>query len=963
MVGESRRTAAVIPASDGLVGRARERVLLLDAIRSAATGRGSVVVLQGEPGVGKTRLTAAAVAAAAPQLNVVVAECFEGEQAMPFRCWSEVFRTLGPAEDPLRAILANISTDAGTPDRLESDDDSDLGRLRLFDRILVLLQERTAEQPWLLVLEDLHWADGSSLGLLRHIARRVRRLGLVILATYRDSEVSAGHSLKAMEAEIRERRLGEVLRLTGLSPQETAELASAHGLPPADEAAARLLQVRTGGNPFFIEELVRHLRERAEDGGGSLKGGEAPAVPPAITDVLRSRLAKRSAECRAALAAAAILGHDFGTAAVDAIRGLVPGSSSAGLREASAARLLDGAGPDLYRFTHALVQETLLAELPAEEARTLHLGAAALLETRGAHPAAIARHYRLALSAGHVAPLIQHSKAAILSAADSLAPDESRELFWQTLDALDTIGVDRLARARFLGDILPPIFQRVGLNPEGLHALATGAAEELLAAEDGQAASMFVVAYWPLVIQDSLVDADPLKGLELMQKVRDLTGDPYAIACDAHAPFALFMTANDDEVPAIAARLRARSDFPGARVGATICDAAFAANRGRTAAALSSFRQAWEQTTVIPPSLAPAIVGQGGFAARWAAEVWMRFRAPALECELAERELPLKRQHATALRNLRLVREVARRERGQPSSTFADLARNDPFRPDWPHLRSLNLAFREGRWTEAFETASAVLPRIQPAAREPRSMLAEQLAEWRRHWDPAGAHGLLAPWQFEHGLPLIRVSAHALAGLIAAEAGDFESVRGHAASARSAMSPGDDWLGLGARVALLEAVCCTVDGDDAAATEQFASALREFRRVRHPWDEADALYVFGAVLCLLGRPHEAANHFRNAVEILNRIEAPEVFLQRVEQRAGWGRRQPVRTDPFARLTSRESEVLSLLIDGRSNREIAAALVVSEATVATHVRHLLEKSGTSNRTEAAALALRSGFRHH
>ncbi len=942
----------------GMVGRSRELGQLQRAIESVSARIGSVAVVRGEPGVGKSRLVREATARAGG-VAIAYAECFEGEQRMPFRCWREIFGALGIDDDEADRVLSG-SAGGSAADRLADDDDSDLARLRAFDAIVALVRAKTGLRPWVLVFEDLHWADPSSLGLLRHLVRRARGLGICIVATYRHSEVPPEGAVSRMELEIRERRLGEIIDLAGLSTAESLQLARARGLPEFDEDPSAVLHERTGGNAFFIEELVRHLRDNEASPHAARPIQDLYSLPPAVSDVVWSRIVRRSAGCIAALRAAAVVGLEFDARAIEEMLEPQPEGFDAALREAKRAGLVSGAADGSFRFVHALVRETVLGQMDAATSRQLHLAAASLLESRGAAPEILTGHYRLAHCREHAQELMKHATVAILAAANSQASDESREMFELVLRELDSLAIEPLTRARFLAGVLPPIFQRVGLSPDGLHDLALGAAEQLFAAGDEDAASMFVVAYWPLVISDSLVDTDPVKGLELMQKVRDLTGDPYAISCDAHAPFAHFMMAEDSGVPAIAARLRARSDFPGAGAGAILCDAAYAANRGRTDAASSGFQRAWEQTIAISPSLAPAIVGEGGLSARWAAEVWMRFRAPARECELAERELPLKRQAASALKNLRLVREVARREQGHSGASFSELTFNDPFRPDWPHLRLLNLAFREGRWAEAFETGIGVLPRIQPAALDPRSMLAEQLAEWRRHWDPAGARSLLASWQFEHELPLVCVSAHSLAGLIAAELGDVDAVRRHARRARAAMTPGDDWLGLGARVELLEAVCCAAGNDDGAA-ERLAAALCQFQRLQHPWDEADALHIYGTVLARLGRAGEAATHFRTALTILRRIGAAEAFVQRVQDGGGIEHPlAPAAGRPFAQLTSREADVLMLLMEGRSNREIAAALVVSEATVATHVRHVLEKTATANRTEAVALALRHGF---
>lgn len=173
----------------------------------------------------------------------------------------------------------------------------------------------------------------------------------------------------------------------------------------------------------------------------------------------------------------------------------------------------------------------------------------------------------------------------------------------------------------------------------------------------------------------------------------------------------------------------------------------------------------------------------------------------------------------------------------------------------------------------------------------------------------------------------------------------------------------DDWLGLGARVELLESVVALVDGEDEASRRLFDVSTANMRRVEHPWDEADAHFVYGKALTYLERSRDANQHFEAVLAILTRIQAAEPFLSRV--RSAMPEVRTKGTSPSPRratdqLSAREEEVLALIVEGRSNRDIAATLVISEPTVATHVRHILEKTGTANRTEAAAFALRSGL---
>jgi DNA-binding CsgD family transcriptional regulator len=179
----------------------------------------------------------------------------------------------------------------------------------------------------------------------------------------------------------------------------------------------------------------------------------------------------------------------------------------------------------------------------------------------------------------------------------------------------------------------------------------------------------------------------------------------------------------------------------------------------------------------------------------------------------------------------------------------------------------------------------------------------------------------------------------------------------------------DDWLGLGARVRLLEALVALAGREFDEALQSLDEAITDMRRVEHPWDEADAHYLFGTVLRDVGEPALAAKHFSEALAIYERISAAEPFIARVlaawpsgidgpRKANGDASRSP--RENGSALSEREAEVLRLLVQGHSNRRIAETLVISEPTVATHIRHILEKTGTANRTEAAAWAVREGL---
>ncbi len=929
-----------------LVGRERECEVLARSLRSAASGTGSIVLLKGEPGVGKSRLVRE-VQAHAGTLEPFVAECFDGEQAMPFRCWRDILSSVGTGDDPLGQILASTAAEPPRGERFKADDQSDLNRLRLFDAILAVIAARTRRQPAMLVFEDLHWADPSSIGLLRHIARRARRLPLLILATYRDALDSLSDSLRDFETEVRERRLGDILAVSGLSTDESAELARLNGSPVLDGDAARDLQERTGGNPFFIEEVVRHAHE----------AGQPATVPPSVIDVVSRRLASRAPGCIPALRAGAVLGQAFAGRVVEAMIGKSP---SAGLEDAVRSGLVVADGPDGYRFRHALVRRVLLESLQARDAQALHLAAAEALQSLGPpDPEVLARHYRLAHAPQHVAQLLAYSKFALVAGLERYAWDETRELFEATIVELDDLGVDPVTRSRFLAEVLPRLFQVIGLPSRRYLEIAEPAATVLLElGENELACAVLATVMFCLTVEESLAEIDPVRALEVVHTIRRLTSDPWRLTqCDGHEPWAVSLLGDMDTFERMAVRLT-ESEVPGARVGGRIYLAGALSYRGLPTEAAREYRAAWEATAQISPRLAPVIGSIGVMAAGWAGGTWSRFRAPALDADLPQRELGLARQSLANRRQLEATLLSAKRESGEPVA-LGDISCDGT---GWSEIRLLLVQFRSGHWERTVDRLRAILRSINPEAIETIGMVAGHLAECCRHVDPALAASFVPEWQLHSKVRLWNVVANALRGLIAAEMVDYGEVRNCLSRAETAMTD-DDWLGLGARVQLLKVVVMAVDGDYEGSKHQFAAATSDMRRVQHPWDEADAHYVYGKVLMHLRRPVEAQWHFDEAIAILERIAAAEPFFERVRAAMPAGRSNGagrVYGRPAGALSAREGEVLALIAEGRSNREIAAALVISEATVATHVRHILEKTGTDNRTEAAAFALRCGL---
>ncbi|WP_190094333.1 ATP-binding protein [Streptomyces melanogenes] len=394
------------PVESPLVGRAALLRSLCRAVDAAAAGRGGLVLLAGEPGIGKTAL-AAEVVRYARSLGVTAAwgGCEDGGIASGLWPWQQILRTVTGRAEPL----------AAGPGNAVGGEDS---RLALFDEIAGLLLAEG--RPLVAVLDDLQWADTSSVLLLGHLGRRARHEPLLLVGTYRDVDLADDHPLRALPDT-------EAIELGGLAPVEVAELLGRCGEPAGTEAAvdqeqAAAVHRRTGGNPFFVQQIAR-LRAA---------GGDTGTVPVAIGRTVARRLARLPDRTAHLLSTAAVLGRTFPTSQLAAVAE-IPATKVPGLLgPAVEARIVVQDGPVGYRFVHDLFREELVAGLdPARRART-HLAVAEVLEGT-ARPAELAWHYGQALPYGPRQPAIDHAVRAAEEAMARLAYEEAARQWRQAV--------------------------------------------------------------------------------------------------------------------------------------------------------------------------------------------------------------------------------------------------------------------------------------------------------------------------------------------------------------------------------------------------------------------------------------------------------------------------------------------------------------------------------------------------
>ena len=468
------------PTADPFVGREDALRALEEAWEAARAGAGACALLAGEAGIGKTR-TAEELAARvrARGGRVLVARAYETESAPPYWMWVQLLRGHALAEGgealgdrlgidaPLLAPLVP-GLEAVEPEEALPELADDAARFRLFDALASFLLGLGRDGPLLVLLDDLHWVDRSS---LRALAIALRELGtsrVLVVGTYRDDEVAGEHPLLELLALAARQPGGLQLRLEGLGPADvTAYTRLRLGRTPSPALAKSLFE-RSAGNPLFVRQLVELVRERPADpaetnGGVSLSG---TPLPPALRAVIGERVERLSEDCRELLAAAAVVGSDFDRPVLARVAGIEAGAVAARLDEALKRGLLSETGPGAYRFAHQLIQESLRLELGRARRAELHTAVADAIEGASPDPDAVAtelahHHFEAARAGGDAGPAFRWSRRAGDVAAHRLAHEEAASHYGRALEAraLEQRGLDLeecellLARAEALNRV------------------------------------------------------------------------------------------------------------------------------------------------------------------------------------------------------------------------------------------------------------------------------------------------------------------------------------------------------------------------------------------------------------------------------------------------------------------------------------------------------------------------------
>lgn len=431
------------------VGRAGE-VERLEAMWRGVVGAVRVALLGGEPGAGKTRL--------ARELAVRAHE--EGALVLFGRVDEDLAVAYQPFAEALRHYLANV--DEGMRQRVLALRGGALARLvpeltdkpmqgqveawTIFEALVDWLSAEAGERPVVLVLDDLHWAAKPTLQALMHLVRSERFSRLLIVATYRDTELGRKHPLSDVLADLRRVDGVERIAVRGLDADGVAAFVRAARGDELDDAArelAAVLSEQTQGNPFFVGQVLRHLAESGavQEVNGrwvATAGGEF-VVPEGVREVVGRRVSRLSEPAGELLTVAAVTGPEFDTAVVGEVAGQSIAEALDGFDEALAARLvLETATPGRLRFAHALVRQTLEDELSTMRRSHLHQQIGLALERRfGDADSAVgelARHFAEAAGIGEGERAARYAERAAVQALGRGAAEQAADLFERALE-------------------------------------------------------------------------------------------------------------------------------------------------------------------------------------------------------------------------------------------------------------------------------------------------------------------------------------------------------------------------------------------------------------------------------------------------------------------------------------------------------------------------------------------------
>ena len=464
-----------------LCGRHAERERLLQLLKDARAGSRRLALLAGEPGVGKTRLASEVARAAHDEGAIVLYGRSDEDVAVSYQPFVESLGQLveNAPDDLLARHVDSFGGELATlvpslrrrvPGVAEPQrSDPETERYLLFGAVAGLLADASATTCVVLVLDDLHWADKQTIVLLRHLVQSASPMALLVIGTYRDTDLADGDPMVDLLADLRREMSVERLSLEGLGDDEVVsflEGMAGHDLDGDAVTLAHLVRRETAGNPFFIGEMMRHLAESrqivvGEDGRWRAAQGITPeniGLPESVRETVGRRIRRLSVAAGRALSVAAVVGREFDLATLAEVDETTEDELLDVLEGAQRAALIDEMPdvPGRFRFSSALIQQTIYDDLSVTRRARMHRRIGVALEVQlggdpGDRVGELARHWTMAVQPTDLDKAIAYARRAGERALDKLAPHDAVRWFGTALDlerqrtaATDTDRVDIL---------------------------------------------------------------------------------------------------------------------------------------------------------------------------------------------------------------------------------------------------------------------------------------------------------------------------------------------------------------------------------------------------------------------------------------------------------------------------------------------------------------------------------------
>ncbi|HET6295023.1 MAG TPA: AAA family ATPase [Kribbella sp.] len=962
--------------STPLVGRSSEMATLLSAVDDARTRRSGAILLSGDAGVGKTRLLdEVATGAHERGFGVLVGHCTDfGEAGLPYLPFTEIFgRLAGERPDLVESVLTNFPAIGRLlpTHRLigaqPAPQEGQLDRAALFDAVLGALTALSTSEPLLVIVEDVHWADDSTRDLIGFLLTRLTSQRLALVVSYRSDDLHRRHPLRRPIAEWSRNPRVHRVNVLPLDAVESRTLLTALAPEPLPESEVRRILERAGGNAFFTEELV-----------AAASMGDADAVPPDLADLLLVRLDPLSDDARQVARVIAVAGRRVPHTLLTTVAGLPDRELDAALRELIDAHIIEHPGNASYYFRHALLAEAVYDDLlPGERVRQHAAYAKALKDQTVAGTAAeLAGH---ATRSHDLATAFEARVRAGQEAISVAAPQEALKHYEMALELYPNAATDASIDKTWLIVETANAAALSAQQPRAVKLLRKALADLPADAPKLQRAELLL----PLAEIALFIDQDQEAHEAISQAFRLVTDEPASVfkaqvvSLYARVSDALGRPMEAERFAHEALQLAREVGHESAAGDAGITLAQLRKRAGDPVAAAKQLEEAALRAQLAGDASAEArsryLLGSNYYDLGELASA-----RTALE-HATQRAGELGRQWATYGFDARRMLALTQFVMGEWDQSAATV-RVDSMTPAAAEagLRSVGLTVRGGRGdtsvAEDLErlrkwwTVDVMIPilGLQPAVDAYRAL--GQLAEAEKLL--ADVSALCADvWQTEWYMARIRFSAIGMqvlsqraviepgaAAELVARGSDLLA-EGHA-TAEKGMPPGRvlgveglAWL---ARLeAEWERLRWLADIDPPTPEEHVATWQRtaDAFGYGYSFEQAWSRVRLSAALRAAGRVADANEQAQLAGDVARELGAKPLLDEIGGAEAGVG--------PAA-LTARETEVLALLAEGRTNRQLARELYISEKTVSVHVSNILAKLGVRSRTEAAAVARRDGL---